>query len=149
MATKSDDCVVTLTCVDDGIPPRKAEELPEPTRPPFLEFLFPNIWQLRISENLREFVAFVPIDEEHGMFYIRQYQRFVRTPVLREIVNLLSIFSAKRIADQDKRIVSFQLPKKTSLRNGDKFVQGDRIILAYRRRREELQAEAGQTVAER
>jgi len=128
--------------VDDGSPARKAEELPEPTRPPFLEFLFPNIWQNRINEDLRIFVAFVPIDDEHGMFYLRQYQRFVRVPVLRDIVNVLSILGSKHIADQDKRVVSTQLPKRTSLRNGDKFVQGDRIMLAYRRRREELIAAA-------
>ncbi len=128
--------------VDDGTPPRKADELPEPTRPPFLEFIFPNLWQNRISEDMRIVVAFVPIDEEHGMFYLRQYQRFVRLPVLREIVNGLSLLASKHIADQDKRIVVTQLPKKTSLRNGDKFVQGDRIILTYRRRREELMAGA-------
>jgi phenylpropionate dioxygenase-like ring-hydroxylating dioxygenase large terminal subunit len=128
--------------VDDGTPPRKAEELPEPTRPPFLEFIFPNIWQNRISDQLRIFVAFVPIDEEHGMFYLRQYQRFVRTPILREIVNTLSILGSKHIADQDKRVVSTQLPRRTSLRNGDKFVQGDRITLTYRRHREELIAAA-------
>jgi phenylpropionate dioxygenase-like ring-hydroxylating dioxygenase large terminal subunit len=128
--------------VDDGTPARRPEELPEPARPPFLEFIFPNIWQNRISEDLRIFVAFVPIDDEHGMFYLRQYQHFVRLPILREIVNWLSILGSKHIADQDKRVVSTQLPQRTSLRNGDKFVQGDRIILTYRRHREELIAAA-------
>ncbi|MBI4926134.1 MAG: aromatic ring-hydroxylating dioxygenase subunit alpha, partial [Anaerolineae bacterium] len=46
---------------DDGTPPRKAEELGLPNRPPFLEFIFPNIWQNRISEDMRIFVAFVPV----------------------------------------------------------------------------------------
>jgi phenylpropionate dioxygenase-like ring-hydroxylating dioxygenase large terminal subunit len=125
--------------VDDGTPARKAEELPEPTRPPFLEFIFPNIWQNRIMDDLRIFVAFVPIDDDNGMFYLRYYQRMVRMPVLRELVNWLGVIGSKHIADQDKRVVSRQLPKATALRNGEKFTQGDQIILAYRKRREELQ----------
>jgi phenylpropionate dioxygenase-like ring-hydroxylating dioxygenase large terminal subunit len=124
--------------IDDGTPPRKPVELPTPTRPPFLEFIFPNIWQNRISEDMRIFVAFVPIDEEHGMFYLRQYQRMVRLPPFRELFNWLSIFANRYIANQDKRVVSTQLPKKTMLRNDEKFLQGDRIILTYRRRRQEL-----------
>ena len=128
--------------VDDGTPPKRAEELPEPTRPPFLEFIFPNIWQNRISDEMRIVVAFVPIDEDNGMFYLRQYQGFVRIPVLRNLVNFLAVLASKHIANQDKRVVQTQLPNKTGLRNGDKFVQGDRIILTYRRRREELMREA-------
>ncbi len=127
--------------VDDGTPARKADDLPEPTRPPFLEFRYPNTWQNRITDDLRIFVAFVPIDDENGMFYLRYYQRLVRVPVLRELVNWLGVLMSKHIADQDKRVVSAQLPKTTGLRIGEKFTQGDRIILTYRKRREELQGE--------
>uniref|UniRef100_A0A7C4PMG2 Aromatic ring-hydroxylating dioxygenase subunit alpha n=1 Tax=Anaerolinea thermolimosa TaxID=229919 RepID=A0A7C4PMG2_9CHLR len=130
--------------LDDGTPPRKPEELPEPNRPPFLEFIFPNIWQNRISDDMRIFVAFVPVDEENGILYLRYYQRIVRLPVLRTLFNWVGIIGSRYIANQDKRVVSQQVPKKTSLRNGEKFVQGDRIILAYRRRREELLRENGQ-----
>jgi phenylpropionate dioxygenase-like ring-hydroxylating dioxygenase large terminal subunit len=123
---------------DDGTLPRKPEELPPPSRPPFLEFIFPNIWQNRISEDMRIFVAFVPVDEEHGMFYLRQYQRVVRIPPFRQLFNWMGLLGSRYIASQDKRVVSTQLPKKSSLRSGEKFIQGDRIILTYRRRREEL-----------
>lgn len=123
---------------DDGTPARKADELPAPNRPPFLEFAFPNIWQNRISEDMRIFVAFVPVDEEHGMFYLRYYQRMVRTPLLRKFVDWAGALSSRYIGNQDLRVVSTQPPKKTSLRSGEKFVQGDCIILTYRRRREEL-----------
>ncbi len=123
---------------DDGTPPRKPEELPSPQRPPFLEFIFPNIWQNRISDDLRIFVAFVPVDEDNGMFYMRYYQRMVRAPLLRHLFNGLGLLASVYIASQDKRVVTRQDPRKTSLRNGEKFIQGDRIILTYRRRREEL-----------
>lgn len=132
--------------VDDGTPPRKAEDLPEPDRPPFLEFIFPNIWQNRIADDMRIFVAFVPIDEENGMFYMRYYQRILRAPVLRDLFNWAGVIGSKHIADQDKRVVSTQLPKATSLRNGEKFLQGDRIILTYRKRRQELKELAGQSL---
>lgn len=130
--------------LDDGTPPRKPEELPVPNRSPFLEFIFPNIWQNRISDDMRIFVAFVPVDEENGILYLRYYQRIVRLPVLRTLFNWIGVIGSRYIANQDKRVVSRQVPKKTSLRNGEKFVQGDRIILAYRRRREELLRENGQ-----
>jgi phenylpropionate dioxygenase-like ring-hydroxylating dioxygenase large terminal subunit len=125
--------------VDDGQPPRKAKDMPVPQGAPSLEFIFPNIWQLRIFDDMRIFVAFVPVDEENGMFYLRQYQRVLRVPVLREIFNLFSLIGNRYIADQDRRIVSRQLPKKTDLYMGEKLVPGDRLILAYRRRRKELQ----------
>jgi len=109
-----------------------------PDRPPFLEFIFPNLWQNRISPDFRIVVAFVPVDEEHGMFYLRQYQRFVRVPVLREIVNWFGVLASHHIAEQDRRVVNTQLPKKSSLRGEDKPIQCDNAVLTYRRVREEL-----------
>jgi hypothetical protein len=35
-------------------------------------------------------------------------------------------------------VVSSQDPQRTHLQNGEKFIQGDRIIITYRRRRQEL-----------
>ncbi|WP_298010077.1 MULTISPECIES: aromatic ring-hydroxylating dioxygenase subunit alpha [Anaerolinea] len=123
---------------DDGNPPRRADDLVMPDRPPFLEFIFPNLWQNRISPDFRIVVAFVPVDEEHGMFYLRQYQRFVRVPVLREIVNWFGVLASHHIAEQDRRVVNTQLPKKSSLRGEDKPIQCDNAVLTYRRVREEL-----------
>jgi hypothetical protein len=70
--------------------------------------------------------------------YLRYYQRMVRLPILRDLFNLSGLIGSRYIANQDRTVVSRQLPKKTSLRNGEKLLQGDRIILTYRRRREEL-----------
>ncbi len=130
---------------DDGNPPRRADDIAMPDRPPFLEFIFPNLWQNRISPDFRIVVAFVPVDEGHGMFYLRQYQRFVRVPVLREIVNLFGVLASRHIAEQDRRVVNTQLPKKSSLRGEDKPIQGDHAILTYRRVREELIEKARNT----
>jgi phenylpropionate dioxygenase-like ring-hydroxylating dioxygenase large terminal subunit len=131
--------------VDDGTPACKADELPPPTRRPFLQFRFPNIWHNWISDDVRVFAAFVPVDEENGKFYGRFYQRFMRAPVLRELINFAGKLGSIKIANQDHRIVTRQLPKCTSLRMGEKIQHTDAAILAYRRHREKLLQENNST----
>ena len=70
--------------------------------------------------------------------YLRFYQKFVRMPVLREIVNRLSMPFNAFIAHQDRRVVQTQMPKRSDLQDGEKLIQGDSPIIAYRRRRQEL-----------
>jgi phenylpropionate dioxygenase-like ring-hydroxylating dioxygenase large terminal subunit len=128
--------------VDDGTPARKPQDIPEPHFPPFVNFNFPNIWQLRIQDNQRIFVAFAPIDDSNTMLYVRFYQRFVRAPILSNFVNWLGSLGNRVIVRQDKRVVITQEPKKTALKMGENLVQGDRPIVAYRQRREQLIEEA-------
>jgi phenylpropionate dioxygenase-like ring-hydroxylating dioxygenase large terminal subunit len=131
--------------VDDGTLPRQPQELAEPKRPPFLVFNFPNLWQNRISEDVRITAAFVPIDVENSMIYIRSYQRFVRIPLLREIVNLFTNWGSIYITHQDRRVVRNQRPKKTALKKmGEILTSADRAILTYRTHRHDLKAAAGQ-----
>ena len=129
--------------LDDGTPPVKSEDLPVPDRHPSLQFRFPNLWHNWISEDVRIVIAFVPVDNENGILYGRFYQGFMRIPGLRELVNQIGVWSSIMIANQDRRIVNNQFPKKTDLKMGEKIMQSDRAILAYRRRRYELQQETG------
>jgi len=130
---------------DDGTPPRRPEELPQPTRPPMLVFNFPNLWQNRISEDVRITAAFVPVDEENSMIYIRSWQRFVRIPLVRSVVNAVFNWSSIYITHQDRRVVRMQLPRKTALKKmGEKITSADRAILAYRTHRHDLKLAAGQ-----
>ena len=124
--------------VDDGTPPRRASELPAPTRPAFLVFRYPNIWQLRIAENVRIFVAFAPVDEENTVLYVRYYQRMARLPLVSRAVTLAGVLSSIVIVRQDKRVVVTQLPKKTDITMGEKLIPGDRPIVAYRAHRHRL-----------
>ncbi len=129
--------------LDDGAPARKAEELPPPQRRPFLQFRFPNIWHNWISDTVHVFVAFVPVDEENSLMYGRFYQSFMPLPGLRELVNLIGKWFSIYIANQDRRVVSQQLPKKTEfLKMGEILTQGDQAILAYRRQRHALKQKA-------
>jgi phenylpropionate dioxygenase-like ring-hydroxylating dioxygenase large terminal subunit len=124
---------------DDGAPPRKPGEVPIPHPGGFrLEFTFPNLWQNRISDDARIVAAFVPVDEAHTLLYLRFYQRFLRLPLLRHLVTWAAMPFNVLVAHQDRRVVITHQPQPSGLRIGEKLIQGDRPIVAYRRRREEL-----------
>lgn len=128
---------------DDGRPAVKPSGMPEPQGTVQLQFRLPHIWQNRISDDLRIFIAFVPVDEENCILYMRFYQRFMRLPLLRSLVSWAGIWSSLYIAWQDKRVVLNQRPVKTDLRMGEKLIPGDNPIVAYRRRRADLIDGAG------
>jgi phenylpropionate dioxygenase-like ring-hydroxylating dioxygenase large terminal subunit len=130
--------------VDDGTPPRKPKEMPapDPTRDFRLAFIFPNLWQNYIGQDARILAAFVPVDEERTLLYLRFYQRFLRLPLLRDLVNWASMPFNRFIAHQDRRVVVTQRPKPSRLKIGEQLIQADRPIVEYRRRREELLEQA-------
>jgi phenylpropionate dioxygenase-like ring-hydroxylating dioxygenase large terminal subunit len=125
--------------VEDGSPPRRPQDItPDPARDFRLGFIFPNLWQNYISPDARVLAAFVPVDDKHTLLYLRFYQRFVRMPLIRDIVNWISMFGNRYIAHQDRRVVITQHPKASTLKTDEKLIQGDRPVIEYRRRRQEL-----------
>jgi phenylpropionate dioxygenase-like ring-hydroxylating dioxygenase large terminal subunit len=135
--------VYTWNEVDEGQRPRTPEEMPDPPGPFHLEFHFPNLWENHISPDVRIVVAFVPVDEENTILYLRFYQSFVRLPLLRHLVTRLAMPFNVMVAHQDRRVVQTQRPKRTFLKMGEKLFQADGPILAYRKRRQELLEQAG------
>ena len=126
--------------VDDGSTPRKPDEVPvpNPDNDFKLEFIFPNLWENHISEEVRVLAAFVPVDSEHTLLYLRFYQKFMPVPVLNKWIAQLAMPLNLRIAHQDRRVVVTQQPKASGLKIGEKLIQGDRPIVEYRQRRQEL-----------
>lgn len=124
--------------IEDGVPARSARLIPSPTSSPNLQFCFPNLWQNWIGSNFRLVVAFAPIDENNTMMYLRTYQRMIKLPILRELFNWLSLMGNFIIERQDRWVVETQLPKKSAPDIGEKLIPGDRPIIDYRRRRQEL-----------
>jgi phenylpropionate dioxygenase-like ring-hydroxylating dioxygenase large terminal subunit len=124
---------------DDGTPPRKPTEVPIP--PPGidfkLEFIMPNLWQNRISESLRIVAAFVPVEADRTILYLRTYQSFMRVPVLSWLVMRLFGRLNLVIAHQDRRVVQTQVPKPSRLKGGEQLFQGDLPIVEYRKKRQE------------
>ena len=125
--------------VDDGSTPLRPSQISlEEPRPFKLEFLFPNLWQNYISEQVRILAAFIPIDHEHTILYLRFYQKALRLPLLRQLFNQLAMPFNVYIAHQDRRVVETQQPRISGLRIGEQLVAGDFPIVEYRRRRAEL-----------
>ena len=124
---------------DDGKTiPLKTEQFTEEMKVFHLHFKFPHVWQNYLGKKVRIFIAFVPIDENHTKFYMRFYQKFMRIPLLKSIVNWLANIFNKKILHQDRDVVITQQPIKSNLRMGEKLIQGDGPIVFYRQRREEL-----------
>jgi phenylpropionate dioxygenase-like ring-hydroxylating dioxygenase large terminal subunit len=130
--------------VDNGQKPQTCEEVPIPSPNGYkIEFQFPNLWENRIAEKLRVLAAFVPVDGENTILYLRIYHGFLTLPVVRTLFGaLMSRFNLK-VAHEDRRIVETQVPKVTGLKIGENLFQGDKPIIEYRRRRQELMDEAG------
>jgi phenylpropionate dioxygenase-like ring-hydroxylating dioxygenase large terminal subunit len=117
----------------------RASALPFPKREPFLKFKFPHHWMNNISQDMRITVFFTPIDEDNCILYLRNYQRFVKIPLVGKLVAEMINFSSKVILNQDKRVVLTQRPTKTSIRMGEKLVPADKPIIEYRTMRDKLQ----------
>jgi phenylpropionate dioxygenase-like ring-hydroxylating dioxygenase large terminal subunit len=131
--------------VDDGTPPLKPGEMrtPDPVKDFKLEFIFPNLWQNHIDEKVRVMVAFVPVDHDNTILYLRFYQKFMRVPLLRNLIARLSAPFNLIITHQDRRVVVTQQPKASALQIGEQLFQADRPLIEYRRRRQELMEQAG------
>lgn len=127
---------------DEGQKPRRATELTEPQRHPFLQFIYPNLWHNWIADNIRVLVAFAPVDDENTLMYLRYYHK-VKTPILRQINEFFGNIGNFIIERQDRPVVITQRPPRADLDIGEKLIPGDGPIITYRKIRREL-IEAGQ-----
>jgi phenylpropionate dioxygenase-like ring-hydroxylating dioxygenase large terminal subunit len=124
--------------VENGQPALGAKDVLKPGRHPNLQFVFPNLWQNWISDNLRVVVAFVPIDDENTMMYLRFCQNFMTAPLVKNLVNGFGALSNFYIERQDRWVVETQRPKRSGLRIGEHPIPADHPIILYRKRREDL-----------
>jgi len=132
-------CTYVFNRVDDGTAPRPANELEPRSGQVHLEFIMPNLWQNYISESTRVIAAFVPVDDEHTLLYLRFYQNFLRVPVLGKWVAQLSMPANIYIAHQERVVVETHQPQPSSLRGGnEKPIKADAPIIEYRRQRQAL-----------
>jgi phenylpropionate dioxygenase-like ring-hydroxylating dioxygenase large terminal subunit len=123
--------------LDEGQKPRKAAELPEPTRRPFLQFRYGNLWHNWIADDLRVLVAFAPIDDENTLMYLRYYHT-LRVPILRQVMGWLGGVMNLVIERQDRRVVVTQRPHRADLGIGEILIPGDNPIVLYRKIRRQL-----------
>ncbi|MFH1468036.1 MAG: aromatic ring-hydroxylating dioxygenase subunit alpha [Pseudomonadota bacterium] len=137
--TEGDDLFLWVhNRTDDGAPARRAEEFSATTGRPQLHFRHPGIWQNLISDDIRVFISFTPVDDEHTVLYLRFYQRQLTWPLLGALYAWLGILMSRVIAAQDKRVVLTQRPVRSQLRMDEKLIPQDRPLVEFRRRQEEL-----------
>ena len=127
---------------DHGQKPLRPDEMPVPQEHSQLTFVFPNLWQNNLGEKARITAAFVCVDEQHSILYLRFYRSFGRLPGIKQLLDWFTGLANITIAHQDRRVVQTERPFVSSLSGGEKLLQGDSPIVMYRRRREQLQKEA-------
>jgi phenylpropionate dioxygenase-like ring-hydroxylating dioxygenase large terminal subunit len=123
---------------DDGSPAIRVNDLPEPTRPPSLRFKLPNNWMNNISQDFRITISFIPVDDGHTLFCLRNYVKKMRLPGLAKFVAWLAIPSSRVILNQDERIVKNQKPIKGGLTNDEVYISQDGPIIQFHKLRQEL-----------
>ena len=123
---------------EDGTIGKLPNEVEIPKKKAILHFRFPNLWQNYLHPKVRVFISFVPIDENNTMVYTRFYQKFIRIPVLRHLINAFGNFFDKIILHQDRRVVETQVPKRSGIKIGENLFPADGPIILYRRLREKL-----------
>ncbi len=97
--------------------------------------MIPNQWYVVMDSGQ---VKARPVGEAHTLFYLRFYQKVLQLPLLGRAFSWLAMPFNRKIAHQDRRVVITQRPKASALRMGERLIQGDRPIVEYRRRRQEL-----------
>ena len=107
-----------------------------------LEFIFPNLWQNHIAPKMRIVVAFVPIDNEKTLMYLRFYKGFFKVPLLQEIVFWIFKYFNRKVLHEDRRVVNTHDPKISQMAWHEMLFPADMPIIEYRKRREELQKQA-------
>ena len=99
---------------------------------PSLNFQFPGTWLLNISPVLKNFIAFVPVNNHSTRYYLRLYHH-VRIPIITILFEKVMGICNLVILNQDKRVILTQTPANSLDDNQDRFIGADRAIIEYRR----------------
>lgn len=101
----------------------------------YFKFKFPNIWTLQIlPDKFHQFIAFVPIDRENTLLYVRAYQRFATFPGVRQVLGQLLNIQSQQVLHQDQRVVLSHPPHSSTLAKHEKLYPSDQGIAWFRKR---------------
>ncbi len=103
-----------------------------------LEFIFPNLWQNYLGEKVRIFVAFVPVDESNTPVsaVLPGVCHRAGHPVGRQLAG----YADRPVGPAPGQARGIEpTTHQDGAAHGEKLVQGDAPIIAFRRKREELQ----------
>jgi phenylpropionate dioxygenase-like ring-hydroxylating dioxygenase large terminal subunit len=109
-----------------------------------IRFLGPNIWTLDTGPA-RQFLVFVPVDENTMRYYLRTYRRPTSSPLLNRLVGKFSRWTNGFIFREDTAVVESQPAEETRIGLDEVLVPSDRPIVEYRKWREQHRAPYGET----
>lgn len=104
----------------------------DPRIPSYFELRMGNLWKLNITEQMKQVLAFVPIDAENTQILVRTYHSFVRWPILRHVVAWALAPFNFYILKQDRDVVSTQHPRDVREARAEKLMPSDKAIVAFR-----------------
>ncbi len=123
---------------DEGLPAVKPTQMAPPEGDAMLEFRFPNIWQIRISDRFRIVNVIAPVDEGQCLIYLRSYAKLGLPPALVRWMLRVGNVLNRRVLAEDYRVIRSQVPKVSDLDIGEHFVAADRPIAVYLQHRRDL-----------
>jgi phenylpropionate dioxygenase-like ring-hydroxylating dioxygenase large terminal subunit len=120
----------------------RAHLLQQGKRKQYLEFLYPNLWMLRVSGGNIMSAVFVPIDNSTTQVYGRTWHG-LPMPGLRRLMDAYTRFSQFMVFREDWPIVASQLPGDVSKVTDEKLLPSDAPVVAYRKLHRAATASAG------
>lgn len=123
--------------VDCGQKPLKPDE--SIIKPTYLMFKYPNLWLNHVSDKILVMIFFAPIDDYSTKLYLRFYNKITRFGTINSIISWFGKQANYIVQGQDKRVVITQKPNISGLSIGENLVRGDKPIIEYRKRRNEMQ----------
>jgi phenylpropionate dioxygenase-like ring-hydroxylating dioxygenase large terminal subunit len=96
------------------------------------EFIYPNLWLLRVERSLLLSAVFVPINAQQTEVYSRSYVQH-RLPGTRLLLDLYTRLSQYLVFREDWPIVASQDPGDSNTAGAEKLLASDAPIIAYRK----------------
>ncbi len=97
-----------------------------------VEFLYPNLWLLTISERMLMSAVFAPIDDDHTAVYGRTYYRRP-LPGMKWLMNGYTRLSQYLVFREDWPVVASQTPGDIRKADHEKLLPSDAPVIAYRK----------------
>lgn len=97
-----------------------------------LQYFFPNVWMLYISQRMKIVLFFSPINEHATHIYLRTYRNFLKAPIINRVVDRIMNLSNKIILNQDEKVVASQGRLPSFYANTDLLMRYDKAIRHFR-----------------
>ncbi len=97
-----------------------------------LEYFFPNVWMLYVSDRMKIVLFFTPIDQHTTQLYLRTYRNFLKAPIINKVVDCIMNLSNTFILKQDEKIVASQGYLPSYYANTDLLMRHDKAIRYFR-----------------